>query len=262
MNIAASDFDRRERLADYTSVIGMGIRFAFQPVVDLDQGRVSGYEALVRGRSGEPAGSIIANVLPENLAFFDQACRSRAISNAAGLGMLSDLFLNCTHINPDNLDLALTTTREQAELEGLSADRIVLEFASLTRLGNPRELASVRDRAHAHGFRVLADNYGIGEAGLKRLAVFCPDYVKLDREIVNQIHVSRRRQAIVLGIVGLCRALDIGLIATGVERQEEVHWLQETAGVTVFQGYYYAKPALMAKPQVDSSLLDSEPSAA
>ncbi len=258
MDMATTDFDRRERLAHYTSVIGMGIQFAFQPVVDLARSRISGYEALVRGRSGEPAGSIIANVLPENLAFFDQACRSRAIKNAAGLGMESCLFLNCTQINPGNLELALATTREQVDLEGLAPQQIVLEFCSLSRLGNPRELSAVRDHAHAQGFRVLADNFGTGEAGLKRLAVFRPDFVKLDREIINLIHSSRRRQAIVLGIVGMCRALDIELIATGVEREEEVDWLKEKAGITNFQGYYFARPELMAKPQVDPSLLKSD----
>ncbi len=258
MDIATSELDQRERLADYTSVIGMGIQFAFQPVVDLDQSCIRGYEALVRGRTGEPAASIIANVLTENLSFFDQACRSRAIKDAARLEMTHHLFLNCTHIGPGNLNLALTTTREQAELEGLSPKKIVLEFASLARLGNPRELASVRDCAHDHGFRVLADKFGTGEAGLKRLAVFCPDYVKLDREIINQIHTSRRRQAIVLGIVALCRAMDIHLIATGVERHDEVSWLQDKAGISDFQGYYFAKPALMAKPKVDPDLLGSE----
>ncbi|MFU8833499.1 MAG: EAL domain-containing protein, partial [Wenzhouxiangella sp.] len=174
------------RLIDYTAVIGVGIRFAFQPVVHLRTGRIIGYEALVRGRSGEPASSIIANVRADNLGFFDQACRSRAIQDASELGMGSDLFLNCTQVSPENLLLSLTSTQKQVQANEISAEQIVLEFSSLARLGNPRQLANVRDQANACGFRVLADNYGTGEAGLKRLAVFRPEYVKLDREIDNQ----------------------------------------------------------------------------
>lgn len=245
------------RLADYTAVIGVGIQFAFQPLVNLQGARIMGYEALVRGRSGEPAGSIIANVLPENLSYFDQACRSRAIQDAAELGINSDLFLNCTQINPDNLGLALSATREQAETCGLDTGQVVLEFSSLVRLGNPRELANVRDRANACGFRVLADNFGTGEAGLKRLAVFCPEYIKLDREIINQVHASRRRQAMILGIIATCQALGTEVIATGVERAEEVEWLHEKAGINCFQGYYFARPQLQAKPPVDRDLLQA-----
>ncbi len=257
MNYQVEQTQKRARQADYTSVIGVGIQFAFQPLVHMGAGQVVGYEALVRGRSGEPASQIIANVLPENLGFFDQACRSRAIQDAAGLKMQSDLYLNCTQISPDNLGLALDTTREDAEACGFNASKIVLEFASLVRLGSPRELAGVRDRASAAGFRVLADNFGTGEAGLKRLAVFRPDYVKLDREIVNQVHTSARRQAIILGIVATCRALNIGVIATGVERVEDVEWLHETAGINCFQGFYFARPEVQSKPEVEPALLES-----
>jgi blue light- and temperature-responsive anti-repressor len=255
MNNLKLDDTHQIRLTDYTSVIGVGIEFAFQPLVHQGAGRVIGFEALVRGRSGEPASSIIANVRPENLTYFDQACRSRAIQDAAKLGITGDLFLNCTQMTPDNLAMALSATKAEAEACGLRPEQIVLEFASLVRLGNPRELAGVRDRANAAGFRVLADNFGTGEAGLKRLAVFRPQYIKLDREIINQVHASQRRQAIILGIIATCRALGVEVIATGVERAEEVSWLHEQAGIQCFQGYYFARPKFQGAPQVDADLI-------
>ncbi len=247
--------DHDPKLDDYTEVIGVGIEFAFQPLVQLGVGRVFGYEALVRGRSGEPASSIIANVRPENLAYFDQACRTRAIQDAAALGIGSNLFLNCTQITPGNLDQMLAVTRRKADRAGFDRGRIVLEFSSLARLGNPRELAAAHDKAEDAGFRVLADNFGTGEAGLKRLVVFRPHFIKLDREVINGIHSSRRRQAMVLGMVATCRALDIGVIAAGVERAEEVEWLKQCAGVDHFQGFYFARPEIQAKPAVDPQLL-------
>jgi blue light- and temperature-responsive anti-repressor len=243
------------KLSDYTEVIGVGIEFAFQPVVQFGAGQVFGYEALVRGRSGEPASSIIANVRPENLAYFDQACRTRAIQDAAELGVHSNLFLNCTQITPGNLDQMLQVTRREADRAGFEVERIVLEFSSMVRLGNPRELAAVREKANGYGFRVLADNFGTGEAGLKRLVVFRPEFIKLDREVVNGIHTSLRRQAMVLGMVATCRALDIEVIAAGVERAEEVDWLHHQAGVDHFQGFYFARPEVQAKPEVARELL-------
>ncbi|MFW5927352.1 MAG: EAL domain-containing protein, partial [Wenzhouxiangella sp.] len=121
--------------------------------------------------------------------------------------------------------------------------RIVLEFTSLERLGNPRQLAEVRRLANRYGFRIAADNFGTGEAGLKRLAVLQPEFVKLDRELISGIGRSRRRQAMVLGILATCRSLDIEPIATGVETLDEIEWLQD-AGIDRFQGYYFARPQL------------------
>lgn len=245
------------KLSEYTDVIGVGIEFAFQPLVQRSEGNVFGYEALVRGRSGELASSIIANVRPENLVYFDQACRSRAIQDAAALGIRSNLFLNCTQITPGNIDQMLAVTREQADRFGFDRGQVVLEFSSLVRLGNPRELVAVREKANAAGFKILADNFGTGEAGLKRLVISQPEFIKLDREVVNRIHTSRRRQAMVLGMVATCRALNIEVIATGVERIEEVEWLQHNAHINHFQGYYFARPEVQAKPQVASELLKS-----
>ncbi len=244
-------------LNDYTNLIGVGIQFAFQPLVDLNNARIAGYEALVRGHNGQSAGAVIAGVRPENLALFDQACRTRALQDAARIGVRGDLYLNCTEVTPHNLAMTIDNTLMEAEAQDIAPNRIVLEFSNLERLGNPRELSAVRSRANAAGFRVLADNFGLGEAGLKRLVVFRPEYIKLDRELCGNIDRSQRRQAMVLGIVATCRSLDIDVIASGIERGEEAEWLHEKAGVEHFQGYYFARPQLMAAPSVDRELFEA-----
>jgi EAL domain-containing protein (putative c-di-GMP-specific phosphodiesterase class I) len=58
-----------------------------------------------------------------------------------------------------------------------------------------------------------------------------------------------RSQAIVAGIVGIARTLDIQVLAEGVEQAEEVTLLR-SAGISLFQGYYFARPALMSLPDV------------
>ncbi|WP_376692886.1 EAL domain-containing protein [Wenzhouxiangella sp. EGI_FJ10409] len=231
------------RLEDYLSVLDVGIRFAFQPLVDGQSGRTVGHEALVRGCSGESPAQIIASVRPDNLFYFDQACRLGAIREASRLGLRGDLHINCTEIDPDNLEAALASTAEAVEASRFSPSQIVLEFNSLERLGSPRQLAEVRARANAWGFRVAADNFGTGEAGLKRLAVLRPEFVKLDRELIAGIHGSLRRQAMVLGVVASCKALGIVPIAAGIERESELEWLRQ-AGVAHFQGYYFGRPEL------------------
>lgn len=241
------DRNMGNRLSDYASVIDVGIRFAFQPLIDADSGTPSGHEALVRGLSGESPGEIIAGVRPENLFFFDQACRMRAVLDAEALGLEGRLHLNCTEVDPATLDAALSATAEAVSRTRLEPQRIVLEFSSLERLGNPRQLANVRARANDCGFRVLADNFGVGEAGLKRLAVFRPEFVKLDRELTSTIHRSARRQAMISGIVATCQALGTVPIAAGVEQAAEAEWLR-AAGIEQFQGFHFARPCLEPAP--------------
>jgi EAL domain-containing protein (putative c-di-GMP-specific phosphodiesterase class I) len=212
-----------------------------------------GHEALVRGCSGESPAQIVASVRPENLFYFDQACRLGAIREASRLGLEGDLHINCTEVDPDNLEMALKSTAQAVYASRFEADQIVLEFNSLERLGDPRQLARVRSRANAFGFRVAADNFGTGEAGLKRLAVLRPEYVKLDRELVSGIHGSPRRQAMVLGVLASCQALGVEAIAAGIESEAEVNWLRQ-AGVACFQGYYFGRPELAEEEAQDEEL--------
>ncbi|MNR55617.1 Blue light- and temperature-regulated antirepressor YcgF [compost metagenome] len=75
------------------------------------------------------------------------------------------------------------------------------------------------------------------------LTKFQPDKIKIDREIVSDIHLSGPKQAIVKSIVSCCTDLEITLVAEGIEKIEEWHWL-ESAGIKRFQGFLFARPQL------------------
>jgi EAL domain-containing protein (putative c-di-GMP-specific phosphodiesterase class I) len=227
--------------SDCTDVVDGGFRFAFQPIVDTTTRLVVGHEALVRGLAGESAASVIAAIASEHRYAFDRACRTRALQSAARLGFTGDVHINCSQITPENAEAAIASTRERARREGMNPRRIVLEFGDLELLGTPSELDHARQLAHGAGFRVLADNIGCGEIGLKRLAVFRPDHAKLDRSLVSGIEASPRRQAIVHGLLAMGRALGTDLIAAGVESAGEAEWLAR-AGIDRAQGYHFGRP--------------------
>jgi len=246
----------REMLADLGDTMGTGFSFAYQPIIALRTMQIVGQEALVRGLDGESAGSVIAAIRSDNLYWFDQACRVRAINTAIRIGIEQDLHLNCSQITPANLQHTLQSTRSTAIQAGIHPGRIVLEFGNLELLGDPRTLDRVRQESHAAGFRVLADNVGANEVGLKRLAVFKPDYAKLDRSLIQDIHRSPRRQAIVLGTVATATALKIEVIASGVESSQERDWLQST-GIELAQGYLFAQPAFERAPRLNDFALSA-----
>lgn len=75
--------------------------------------------------------------------------------------------------------------------------------------------------------------------------------------LVRDIDRNHARQAIVGGVLGTCRALGVQVIAEGVESRAEYDWLDwlRSAGVTLFQGYLVARPAVEALPEPDWAAL-------
>ena len=74
--------------------VAFAFTFAFQPIVDVAQREVFGYEALVRGPQGEPAMTVLGRVDDTNRYAFDQACRVHAITLASRLGLDRHLSIN------------------------------------------------------------------------------------------------------------------------------------------------------------------------
>lgn len=113
--------------------------------------------------------------------------------------------------------------------------------------------ALVRDHQQ-RGLLTAIDDFGAGYSGLNLLAEFQPNLVKLDMALVHDIDRNHARQAIVGGVLGTCRALGVQVIAEGVESRAEYDWLR-SAGVTLFQGYLVARPAVEALPEPDWAAL-------
>jgi EAL domain-containing protein (putative c-di-GMP-specific phosphodiesterase class I) len=102
------------------------------------------------------------------------------------------------------------------------------------------------------GFLTGLDDFGSGYAGLGLLADFQPDVIKLDMHLVRGVDGDPARRAIVAGIMHIARALRLTVLAEGVETAGEVSVLR-AAGVTLFQGYYFARPAIERLPDVAGS---------
>ena len=125
----------------------------------------------------------------------------------------------------------------------------MFEFTENEKMTDPAHVQSIVEAYRKLGFWTALDDFGAGYAGLGLLARLQPDLIKIDMELLRDIHVSRARQAIVAGIVGIARTLDIQVLAEGVENEMELTVLR-AAGISLFQGYYFAKPCLMGLPDV------------
>jgi EAL domain-containing protein (putative c-di-GMP-specific phosphodiesterase class I) len=225
---------------------------AFQPIVDLRRKAIWGYEALVRGVDGAGAGQILSNVTPENRYRFDQACRVKAIELAARLFPADDTRLSINFMPNAVYDPAacIRTTLAAAGRTGFSLDRLMFEFTENEPILDTAHIKRIIAEYRRRGFITAIDDFGAGYAGLKLLANFQPDLVKIDMDLVRDIDTSPARQAIVAGIIAICRQLDVMVLAEGVETEAELAVLR-AAGVSLVPGYYLARPTLAALPAVE-----------
>ncbi|MFD0988447.1 EAL domain-containing protein [Methyloligella solikamskensis] len=226
-------------------------KMAFQPIVDLSRGQVWGYEALVRGANGEPAYSVLDQVSDETRYKFDQSARVMAIETAGALYKGRDLKLSINFM-PNAVyepTACIQKSLAAAKRAGFPHKNLIFEFTEDERIADTAHIQNIIETYRKFGFLTALDDFGSGYAGLNLLAKMQPDLLKIDMELLRDIHRSSAKQVIVAGIVTMARALGVTVLAEGVENEDELAVLR-AAGISLFQGYYFAKPALMALPPV------------
>lgn len=233
--------------------VDFGFSFAFQPIVDAATRHVVSFEALVRGSRGESSAEVFARVPRENLYRFDQACRLKAIHMAIGLRLETRLNLNLFPNSIHGTDPSVRATLDASLAEGFPADKLVFEVSEAELQQHYAHIEGVFDDCQAFGFQTAIDDFGTGYSGLSMLAEYQPNYIKLDRNLIASIDRHHVKQTIVKGIRGICTQLAIGIIAEGVETAEEYRWLRK-AGIRLFQGYYFARPAFESLASVQHRL--------
>jgi EAL domain-containing protein (putative c-di-GMP-specific phosphodiesterase class I) len=217
-------------------------KMAFQPIVDTSVQRIWGYEALVRGMNGEPAFSVLSQVTEDVRYRFDQASRVLAIETAGALfAGQHDLRLSINFMPNAVYEPAACIQKSLAAARKahFRHENLMFEFTEDEKMNDPEHVTRIVDAYRKFGFWTALDDFGAGYAGLGLLARLQPDLLKVDMELLRDVHLSRSKQAIIAGIVGIARTLDITVLAEGVESEHELVVLK-AAGINLFQGYYFA----------------------
>jgi EAL domain-containing protein (putative c-di-GMP-specific phosphodiesterase class I) len=229
--------------------IGFKFSFAFQPIVDARNREIMSFEALVRGPHGEPSASVFAQVPTSDIPKFDEICRSKAIYLASRLKIPNLLSLNLSSQGLYEVDLNITATFQASIQSGIAVENIVFEVLEMESLTDQRYLLQYLRLLQDFGFATAIDDFGAGYSGLKLLVEYQPNYIKLDRHLIGNIHQDPIKQSVFSGVRHICEHLGVEIVAEGVEKANEFTWLRE-AGVSIFQGYYFARPAFEALPDV------------
>lgn len=236
---------------------GLDIRFqyAYQPIVEFATQSIYAHEALVRGPQGESAASVLAQVNDDNRYRFDQACRVKAVEGAAALGMTELLSINFLPNAVYRPEVCIRSTLAAARKHQFPIENIIFEVTEGEQVQDRAHLVNIFKEYRRFGFQTAIDDFGAGYAGLNLLAEYQPDLIKIDMDLVRNIDKNKPRQAIVSGIAAMCRELDIRVLAEGIETKAERDFLL-SIGITLMQGYWFAKPAFKALAVVPASAWD------
>ena len=245
------DVEIRRQALHLHRVLEQGLVHAvYQPVVDVVDRRVVGYEALTRVDHGRfQNADLLFKAAMENDSLWnlERLCRRKALEGLPEMRPDELLFLN---VQPDALydpELRDVAFMDRLSAAGLHPGRIVLE---MTEHSAVRDFPSFRRTLHhfrSRGFRLAMDDVGSGYSGLQAIAELAPDFIKADMTLVRDLHRNTIKRELIATIRRFSDSTGITLIAEGVETQDELRTLREL-GVRCAQGFLFARPG--APPHV------------
>ena len=224
--------------------------FAFQPIIDPLAREIVSVEALLRTPDGAPPLAYFASLEDDALYQADLKSKSAAFALADRLSLAEHtLAINLTPLTLVKIPDAVPFLLKEIALNGLVPEQVTIEFTESDVLSHLDEFTRAVRKLKAAGISVAIEHFGSGSAGLLLLSQFQPDKIKINRALIQDVHRSGPRQAIVLAIIQCCRSLQIVVTAVGVEKAEEWMWL-ESAGISIFQGNLFAAPRAEGIPPV------------
>lgn len=216
----------------------------YQPIVDLNTGKVAGCEALSRIVASDGSAGSAAALMDElerepeaQYALIRKLMESIHREMVPVFARHRDFYVS-VNIPPSVLD----ADRIAPMLSALALDpwrtRLVVELTerqALTDLGR-----AAIGNARSLGVAVALDDFGTGQSGLSQIVGLDLDILKIDRSLLLSILDNRTAARMLRGIVGLAAALRLRTVAEGVETWEHAFFLR-AAGVDYGQGYFWSK---------------------
>jgi len=223
-------------------------KIAYQPLVDLKNNLTICVEALIRWHH-----PTLGNVSPETFIPIAERC---GLINAIGKQVISQVFTDYFHLKKqykalkfvamniapqqlnDELVSYLVTMLNQHQLQ---ASYFKLEITEMSLLEDFKRVNNILLELKSIGFSIALDDFGTGYSSLSYIHKMPIDVIKIDRSFVAKIQSSHKGLILVKSIVSMSLALELQIVAEGIE-DKETSDLLASLGVHVGQGYYFSKP--------------------
>ena len=229
---------RRRRRIERAVNDPAALQVFLQPIYDLDSYQAVAVEALARFRGPPRRGPDrwFAEAAEVGLELeLELAACAKALTELAGLTPGVDMTVNgspATVTSPDFLALVADADPERTIVE-------ITEHAPISDYDN---FAASLIELRQLGVRVAVDDAGAGFASLRHILRLAPQFIKLDRSLIDGISADRSQQALAASLITFAERTGAMIIAEGIEQEAEMDALREL-GVSYGQGYLLARPA-------------------
>jgi len=254
--------ERSERIAELREGITRGeFRLDYQAVVDLDRHQITGYEALVRWE--HPT----AGELPP--AEFIPLAEETGLIVGLGEWVLNEACTEATrlhrlHGRPVHMSVNVSARQlhhsdffrhvsRALDASALMPGLLTLELTESTLLASDERVAHTLAKIKDLGVILALDDFGTGYASLSYLRQFPIDVVKIDRSFTQNAGTQEGDLVLLKGIIDLGHALELNLVAEGIETPEQ-HTIVRKLGCHQAQGFYFGRPSHPAQRDLDSSI--------
>lgn len=252
-------FDRREEISHLIEEPDTYLKAAYQPIIETKRGEVFGFEALAR-IPGSTNFNNIADLFPfaekiGQLYPIETLCRRQAITFYPSIAQNKEmLFLN---INPQVLidpEFASGHTRKLLSEKGLAPQNVVLEITERSAIEDFATFRDALDHYRNQGYLIALDDVGAGYSSLQSVAELHPDFLKIDRSLIQGINADPIKWALLETFVTFSKRIGCRILAEGVETAEEMRTVVQL-GVDYVQGFFVARPALERK-SINSAVIE------
>ena len=246
---------RAELSSAISAVIEAGtLTPVYQPIVDLNSGRVIGYEGLIRvprQSTFAHAGALFdAAEVAGRVHDLDRAALDVVLRGARGLSDEVSLSVNISPRTLESAEFSATAFLAILRRHDMNPARVTLELTERETIRDPERLRLALHGVQAAGVRVAADDVGAGNAGLRLLSQFRFDVVKIDLSLVQRAG-DDKTNSVLRSIVDMADRLGATTIAEGVETSGQLRTARRL-GITAGQGYLLGRPG----PERDLSWVD------
>lgn len=221
----------------------------YQPLLDLSSGEITGMEALVRWQHPErglvppmefiPLAEDSGLIVPLGEWVLRSACAQTRAWQTAGLGPLR-VAVNLAARQWEQPNFVPMVSRILEET-GLDPSYLELEITESVAMRNAGATARLLQEIHASGVHISLDDFGTGYSSLGYLKQFALQRLKIDRSFVTDLTTDTNDQGIASAIIALGHALQLNVLAEGVETTGQLDFLRH-AGCDAVQGYLFSRP--------------------
>jgi diguanylate cyclase (GGDEF)-like protein/PAS domain S-box-containing protein len=221
----------------------------YQPIINIDHGKITAVEALLRWNSAAlgPISPAVFIPLAEEIGLIStlgewvliNVCKDLKNLEQEGYPrIIFDVNVSALQLKEHNFIKSIKNVLSEYQLD---PNYLMFEIIESQLMENAKETIKIINELRDLKIQIAIDDFGVGFSSFNYLRQFSFDRFKIDASFIRNIHIDPRNRGIVSAILAMSQALSIPSVAEGVETQEELAFLK-TLGCQEIQGFYFSKP--------------------